>query len=206
MAIKKIILIFSAYVFFNSCMIKNKYDFLTKFDEVNRSSTLFLTKDDIIIDSIQNIGNYYGKDSIVKQNNNQWDYYYNGRCGTGCSVIYYMNLAPIKDKIKVKLNILYKSKESYYESQNTQIKEYVPYFSKKENYISKIVKENGIVKNKIVDQINYDLKSNIYYNKVFEYKNSAYKGIKVDSLEYILVDENVWKFYDSSSKKINDLQ
>ncbi|WP_374441906.1 hypothetical protein [Epilithonimonas sp.] len=203
MALKKIILIIFVYSFINSCKTTSTgYNFYAKFDELNRKSTLFLTKNDVIIDSIKNIGSYYGKDSIVKKNENQWDYFYNGRCGTGCSVVYYMNISPINNKIKVKLNILYKSKESNYGNQTTLTKEYVPYFSSEKNYISKITKKNGVLKNKIICQINYDKKNDIYYNEVFENN----KGIKTDSLEYILIDGNNWKFYDSKSKKINDLQ
>ena len=32
------------------------------------------------------------------------------------------------------------------------------------------------------------------------------KEIKVDFIEYILIDKNNWKFFDSKSGKINDLQ
>ncbi|GEM_PF-2256816 len=205
MAIKKIILIFSVYLLINSCTIRHEYNFYTRFDELNRKSTLFLTKDDIIIDSIQNIDSYYGKDSIVRRNNNQWDYYYNGRCGTGCSVLYYMNVSPVNDKIKVKLNILYKSKSND-DYQNILTKEYIPYFSSGKNYISKIIKENGIVKNTTVNPIKYDRKNNIYYNTTFEYNNALYKGIKADSLEYIVLGGNNWKFYNSKSKEISDLK
>ncbi|WP_134197430.1 hypothetical protein [Chryseobacterium daecheongense] len=185
-------------------MKSNEFKFYTKFDEIGRRSTLFLTKNDIIIDSIKNIGSYYGKDSIVKRNNNHWEYFYNGRCGTGCSVVYYMNLSPIDDKIKVKLNILYKYKEVHYGNQ--MIKEYSPHFSSSRNYITKVIVENGIQKQKIENEIKYDKKNHIYYNEVFEFNRLNYKGIKIDSLKYILFKENEWKFYDSDIKKINDLK
>lgn len=201
------ILVILAYLFINSCKVSsNEYNFYTRFDELNRKSTLFLSKNDVVIDSINNIGSYYGKDSIIKKNENQWDYFYNGRCGTGCSLVYYMNLSPVNDKIKVKINILYKSKTSDYENKNISTKEYIPQFSSEKKYISMIIKKNGILKNKILYQINYDKKDDIYYNEVFEYNNSNHKGIRTDSLEYILINENNWKFYDAKSGKINDLQ
>jgi len=83
--LKKMILIISAYLLINSCRNNNGNSLYTRFDESNRKSTLFLSKNDVIVDSIKNIGSYYRKDSIVKKNENRWDYFYHGRCGTGCS-------------------------------------------------------------------------------------------------------------------------
>lgn len=206
MVFKKMILIILAYFLINSCRINNVYKLYTRFDESDRKSTLFLSKNDVIIDSIKNIGSYYGKDSIVKKNENRWDYFYHGRCGTGCSIIYYMNVSPVNDKINVKLNILYQLKESDSNHQNISTQEYLLHFSSEKNDISKITKNNGILKNEISSQIIYDKEYDIYYNEILEYNNSSYKGIKVDSIEYILIDKNNWKFFDSKSGKINELQ
>ena len=203
---QKIALIILASLFVFSCTKKETYDFHTKFDELNRKSTLFLTKDGVVVDSIVGIGSYYGKDRIAKINDHQWDYYYNGRCGTGCSVVYYMNLSPVDDKIKLRLNILQKYKESNPESQKTLTKEYLANLSLKGSIITKTIKENGMVKNKAVNPIEYDEKNDVYYNVTFQYDNSVHKGIKMDSLEYIVLGENNWKFFDSRTKKISDLQ
>ncbi len=207
MAVRKIIFGVIAYLLINSCNARSdEYSFYTRFDELKRISTLFLTKNNVDIDSINNIGSYYGKDSIIKKDNNQWDFYYKGRCGTGCSLQYYMNLTPSNDKIKVRLNILSRYKESNYLSHNSLTKEYVPSFSFKKNYILKRIKVNGIEKSVKISQISLDKKNNIYYNCIFKYNGSNYKGIKIDSIEYILLRENSWMFYNSTTKNLSNLQ
>ena len=134
------ILIISAYLLINSCRNNNGNSLYTRFDESNRKSTLFLSKNDVIVDSIKNIGSYYRKDSIVKKNENRWDYFYHGRCGTGCSLVYCMNISSLNNKIKVTLHVLYKSKESDSNYQISQLKSIFPIFRLKKMIFQKLLK------------------------------------------------------------------
>ena len=60
-----ILVIFS--IFIVSC--NNNYKIDTKFNIINNKSTIYLLKNGIKIDSINNISNFYGKNSIVNIEN-----------------------------------------------------------------------------------------------------------------------------------------
>ncbi len=161
-----------------------------------------LSKNNLELDSINNIGSYYGKDSIIFKGNNQWDYYYHGRCGTGCSIIYYMRIIEKKEKINIALNILNEYKENDFITGNTLQKRY--FFN--ENKIQKSIKVNGITKERFEEKINLDNAKNIYYNTLFYKDGKKYYGIKIDSLNYLYLSKNNWKIYIPATENIEELK
>ncbi|MEN2436564.1 hypothetical protein AAH994_14200 [Weeksellaceae bacterium A-14] len=203
MALKKIFFpVFLYIITAHGCQKLPNYRLFTRFNPTNNTSTLILSKNNIELDSINNIGSYYGKDSIVFKGNNLWDYYYHGRCGTGCSNVYYMRVVENKEKINIVLNILSEYKE--YDHANGQTLQEKYSFNGKN--IQKRIKINGVTKEIFVEKVRLDRTNNIFYNTFFVNNDKKYYGIKIDSLNYLYLDKNKWKSYIPITGSIEDLK
>ena len=108
---KKIFFIILTIVSFitTSCYFNINYQIATRFNVEKQSSTLYLKKNNVLVDSITDIPNYYGKDSIIKIDSLHWIYIYAIRAGSG---VHYQNqkLITIKDN---KLHSLYDDVYAY---------------------------------------------------------------------------------------------
>lgn len=184
-------------LFLTSACTSGHYDLQVKFDPDRRISTLYLISNNEKTDSITGIGSYYGEDSLVSVGN-YWDYKYKGRCGTGCSITYYMRLKVIDDQLKPMLNILYSYTEEDDSSGERFSKQYIPHFSDSQNYI--LTKAGGVKTN-----LKYSKEENIYYNEIYKIDGNDCKGIHVDTQDYVYTGKK-WKFYNPGTGVLDDLR
>lgn len=145
-----------------SCHTSPKYYLKTKYNDIEQNSTLFLTKNEKIIDTLS-VDSYYNSGQLKYRGKNFWDYHYKPRCGSGCSYLFYMKLTHDNDKIKVIFELPVEEKYSY--TGNDYVEKYTPYFSKKENYVihksfrnKKLISQNKL-------KIQYDSIRHYYYLK-----------------------------------------
>lgn len=188
-------------VFLISACTSKDYNLQVKFDPGQNVSTLYLTRDNERIDSITGVGSYYGKDILVSVGE-YWDYNYKGRCGTGCSITYYMRLTVVEDKIKPMLNILNRYSEEG-DSSDFYNEQYIPHLSDSQNYVltkGKNTAKGGEVKTNLL----YNKHENIYYNEIYKIDGNDWKGIHLGKYDYVFIS-NRWKFYNPKNKMLSDL-
>ena len=162
---------------------------ITSASNKNHTTTVYLKKNNYKTDSLV-VNDYYGKNKLTKIGFEKWLFIYSNRCGTGCKIKNQI-ICSIKDNKLIKsINIPF----SYIEyCENINLKKF-----KKVFLISKLNSENLILRkicysnNKPyftkTEKLHFDSNDMIFYNRNFILKSKKYKGISIDSSEYIFVN------------------
>lgn len=195
-------LIPAVVLFLTSACTSRQYNVQVRFDPGRNISTLYLISNNEKIDSITGIGSYYGQDTLVSAGN-YWDYKYKGRCGTGCSITYYMRLKVMDDQLKPMLNILCSYTEEGDSSERFN-KQYIVHLSDSQNYILTI-KENSAKAGGVKADLMYNTEGDIYYNKIYKIDGNEWKGIHVEGYDYVYTGKK-WKFYNPGNGVLSDLR
>ena len=167
----------------------------------NHTTTVYLKKNNYKTDSLV-VNDYYGKNKLTKIGFGKWLFVYSNRCGTGCKIKNQIIFSIENNKLIKSINIPF----SYIEyRENINSKKF-----KKVFLISKLNSENLILKkicysnNKPyftkTEKLKFDSNDMIFYNRNFILKSKKYKGISIDSSEYIFVNKK-WYEYESKNKK-----
>lgn len=181
-----------------------KFDVNVAFVDLEHISKIFLTENTNKIDSVI-IEDYYGKNKIDKMGDNLWSIVYSVRCGTGCSMRNVILINIVNDRINVPLHM----SKSYKEKDFNSIGE-GPDFSS-EVYIEKgrendlllrlEIKHNSKLSDLKEEKLTYDQSENVFYNCEFNYDDKLYKGVRLDTFEYIFHNKK-WARFDSRKNKI----
>lgn len=182
-------------ILFLNISCKKSFDFKVVHNSSKRESIIYLFENDIKkIDSII-INDYYGKNNINKTDDNLWNIEYSTRCGSGCITRNIILINQVNKKINIPLHISKEYKDSIY-SKTVNIEKKV----NGDLFINLQTESNKKVYNN-EQKLNYNSEANIYFNHEFKYDNNYYKGIKLDSFEFIFFNKK-WAEFSSKINKI----
>lgn len=201
MAITNKFFIFLFFLILLSC--SNKQFVTCNFDSKSNTSKVFLIESNKKKDSIV-FNSFYGKDSLQKFARYGWNYTYICRCGTGCSLKKSVLLSIYKNKLISSLVF-----EAYYKEGVLGDTTFKKNFIRKTDliknnnqlYLKRTCLKNDIEYFSKIEKLQFDLVDNIYFNKKFNFENNIYKGIKIDSTEYIYYLSK-WYEYDDKEHKL----
>ncbi|KAF2515010.1 hypothetical protein EYY60_02835 [Flavobacterium zhairuonense] len=190
-----------AFLLISCNKVENNYSITNHFND-DSSTTIYLLKNNIKIDSLK-VDDYYGKDSIRILQKKEWNFIYSSRCGSGCSVKKQVVLAVKDDSLKEKLHI----QAEYYESivGDLSHKKYFKRIISIKSNNNNLVITKTCIKNDSKyflksENLTFDETKNIYFNYKFKFENKIYKGVKIDSSEYIFYKKKWYEFSEKEQK------
>jgi hypothetical protein len=198
----KIFFIFLCLFNLISCDYNGENDVTTQnykiskyFNSKDRFSIIYLVRNNLMIDSVKLLSDWYGIDSFVRVDSCHWDCHYKMRGGTGITIWNYARIALIEEKLVVQIHLMHKLSEmgKLVEMQSLRIDSNGYYIDLVSNQDSSLYR------------LKYDSALNIFYNELFSLSPNTYKGIKTKHSEYIYTSKNVWKEYNPSNGYLSEL-
>lgn len=205
--IKQRNILFGAVIilFLNNCNTGNEKIFLKRNN--NRTSTIYLEYNNHKTDSL-NFNDWYNNGIIKKFDKNKWICNFND--GGGSGVVFKSTfLFSVKDKKLIK-NIYF---NSYYKEKVLGDTTFKKNFIRKTDliknknqlYLKRICLKDDVEFYSKNENLYYDQSSHIYYNRSYNYLGNDYKGIKIDSTEYIYYKDKWYEFDNKIGKLYSEL-